>query len=105
MSSLFYYTGVVVWLLMGFIIFCVLFIAFCVLWDRDISPSLENLRFAVFGKPWREKCSYYQLWNGMANWHYRYYKRGSGNKHFARCAMRRLIKEARRESKRIRADS
>lgn len=99
MSSLFYYTGVVVWVIIGFIAVSVFFVVFWTLWDRDISPSLANLRFAVFGKPWSERCSYYQLWRGMPKWHYRYYKKGRGNKHFARCAMRRLIREARRESK------
>ena len=99
MSSLFYYTGVVVWVIIGFIAVSVFFVIFWTLWDREISPSLGNLRFAVFGKSWKEKCSYYQLWEGMAKWHYRYYMKGRGSKHFARCAMRWLIREARRESK------
>ena len=54
MSSLFYYTGVVVWVIIGFIAICVFFVIFWTLWDRDISPSLANLRFAVFGKPWQQ---------------------------------------------------
>lgn len=102
MSSLFYYTGLVVWAFICFGIFCFLCACFLSLWDRTISPSLENLRFALFGKPWRENCTYYQLWSGMAKWHYRYYTRGNGNRHFARCAIKRLIMEARKESKRTR---
>lgn len=51
MSSLFHYTGVVVWVIIGFIAVSVFFVVFWTLWDRDISPSLANLRFAVFGKP------------------------------------------------------
>ena len=76
MSSLFYYTGILVWIALCLVFVCCLSVVFWTLWDREISPSLGNLRFAVFGKPRTEKCSYYQLWKGMAKWHYRYYKKG-----------------------------
>lgn len=102
MNSLFYYTGLVVWVFIGFGVLCILYICFLTLWDRNISPSLKNIRFALFGKPWCENCTYYQLWSGMAKWHYRYYTRGNGNRYFARWAIKRLIMEARKESKRTR---
>lgn len=96
-ASFFYWTGVVFWLTIGTVISGLLFIAFCYWYDREISPSLGNLRFAIFGKPWNEKTSYYKLWAGKAKWHYRYYTRGRGNRHFARLAMKRLVYEARKE--------
>lgn len=99
MSSVFYYTGMLFWLFAGLVVFCLLCVCLLTIWKRSILPSLENLCFALFGKPWHEKSSYYQLWSGMARWHYRYYTRGNGNKHFARMAMKRLIREARKESK------
>ncbi len=97
MGQIFYWTGVVFWSAVGILAVVLLFIALYYWYDREISPSLGNLRFAIFGKSWNEKTTYYKLWSGMAKWHYRYYTRGRGNKHFARLAMKRLLYEARKE--------
>lgn len=105
MSELFYYTGAVVWLFIGVCILSFLTIAARDLWRRDVLPSLFNLRFSLFGKPKGEKRSYYELWCGLSPWSYRYYIRGNGRGHFSRCAMKRLIREARKETKRISPDS
>lgn len=102
---LFYWTGFLVWIGIASVIGGILFFAFLHWYDRVVRPSMENLRFYLFGKSWREQATYYKLWSGKAKWHYRYYTRGSGNKHFARCAMKRLVYEARKESRRKAAET
>lgn len=100
MTTLFYYTGIVVWLFIFAILLIIMFTALWDFYDRTVRPSLGNLRFAIFGKPLTEKMTYYDLWSHMSPWHYRYYTRGSGNKNFSRLAIRRLVFEARKESRR-----
>ena len=105
MEQIFYLTGVVVWFFIGTLVAGFLLLAFCHWYDREVLPSLGNLRFAIFGKPWNERATYYNIWAGKAKWKYRYYTRGRGNRHFARLAMKRLVYEARKESRKKAAET
>lgn len=100
MREFFFYTGVVVWCIIGMMVLTVVGVALMELWSTTIRPSVGNLWFVCFGKALtcHRNHSYYRMWSGMGRTQYRYYTRGSGNKHFARCAMKRLIREARKES-------
>lgn len=105
MSEMFFYwSGVALWIILGPVIVVVLLFLLFYWWDCCLLPSFANLRFAFIGKPKKETRSYYRLWKDMYSWRYKYYTRGEGNKNFSRCAMRRLIREARKESKSIRSD-
>jgi len=98
MTELVYFTGVVAWILIGLWVLYMLYRCLWPLWDREICPSFHNLRFAIFGKSRKDK-SYYEMWSDMPKWRYRYFTRGNGKRFFGRCAMKRLIREARKESK------
>lgn len=103
MNDLFVATGMIFWGFIATVTLSIIVIGIGTFWSREIHPSLANLWFAFFGKglsPYR-RFSYYKIWSGMAKWHYRYYTRGNGNKHFARLAMKKLLREARKESKNI----
>lgn len=99
MDYFFYYTGIMVWLSLAIIVSLAIWYSLVSLWDRELRPSLYNLWFALSGRLPRGEHSYYAVWRGLAKWHYRYYTRGNGNRHYARWAMRRLVYEARKESK------
>ena len=98
----FFWSGVVMWFILGPVIFLfsLLFVGY--LWSYRLVPSIGNLRFAFFGKPKGERRSYLELWNAQYRWNYHYYTRGEGNKNFARHAIRRLTREARREKQKMR---
>ena len=99
-SSFFHYffflTGIITWLTIALLLGIPLFITFCYLYDSRIQPIFRNLRFALFARP--KSLSFYEEWSKLPSWHYLYYTRGQGNKNFARCATRRLVLEARKES-------
>lgn len=98
-ESLFFWTGVVVWCIIAAVAIIVASLALFQLWDRTVSPSLENLRFAIFGKGYSNKgITYYKLWSGKPRHSYRYMAKGSGRRNFGRLALKRLVREARRES-------
>ena len=98
-ESLFFWSGVVVWCVIAAGAIIVACLAFFQLWDRTVSPSLGNLRFAIFGKGYRNKgISYYKLWSSKPKYIYRHVARGAGRRNFGRLAMKRLVREARRES-------
>ena len=98
LQSFFYWSGVAAWVMAGpVLLVAVLFVLSY--WVHDtVRPSLGNLRFALLGKPRSDRRSYYEIWCGMYRWHYRHYTRGAGSRNFARCALRRLLREARRET-------
>ncbi len=104
-DTLFYWTGAIMWLTIVSVATGVFLVAVYCWFDREIVPSVGNLRFFLFGKSRREHATYYKLWAGMARWHYFYYTRGSGKRHFSRYAMKRLIREARKESLRKAAET
>ena len=100
MTEVFYWTGAIVWLLIAAILLFIVLCGVFQLWCRDISPSIRNISFALFGKGWRYRhLSYYKLWNGIINKPSmrRHLKRR--NNHFSRFAWIKLIREARREDK------
>lgn len=97
MSTLFYYTGMAVWIIVAFMVSIAMLIALIFVWDRNGRPSLLNIHFALFGKSKKEKKTYYELWCQLPRWHYRYYTKSEGSRNFARCAMKRLVAEARKE--------
>lgn len=98
MEQIFYWTGVVFWFSIGTLFLGFISLALYYWYDRKISPSLRNLRFAIFGKRRNEQATYYKLWTVHPKWFYRYCTRGRGKCHFARLAMKRLVYEARKES-------
>ena len=114
MTSFFYYSGIVFWAIISpAILFCVCFVG-TYWWNKVFLPSAGNLLFILFGvrsysSVWyyNKACrdmTYYDLWCSLSGWQYRYFTRGDGRKHFGRCAIWRLVREARKESKRVRPD-
>lgn len=99
MDGFFYYSGIVSWCILTPILLVIFAFMLFYWWNRVFIPSLQNLRFAFFGKSKKENRSYYELWYNMYRWGYHYYYHGRGKGCFSRLAMRRLIMEARRESK------
>lgn len=100
MDRMFYWTGIVVWVFIASILLSVLFSAIVQLWRREISPSIENISFALFGKGWRYRyLTYYKLWDGILNKPSTRRRLKRRHNHFSRFAWRRLIREARREDK------
>ena len=103
LESFFYWSGVVVWFFISTLFLLFLCLVFLQLWSRIFRPCMENLCFAIFGKGYRNKdISYYKLWSGMARTRnlYRYHAKGQGRKNFGRLALKRLVCEARKESRR-----
>ena len=98
-STLFFWTGLTVWGLLSALVIYFILRAVGSVWCRTVYPALCNLRFAFFGKPKNDPRSYYEYWKDFSNrLLYRYYIHGAGSRCFARCAMRRLLYEARKES-------
>ena len=97
MEHIFYWTGVLFWMLVGVFLAGIILASLHHWYDRELSVTLKNLRFVFFGKSRINKKSYYEIWVSQPRWRYRYCTRGRGNKNFARLAMKRLVHEARKE--------
>lgn len=82
MEQIFYWTGVVFWFSIVTVFLGLISLALYYWYDRKISPSLRNLRFAIFGKRRNEQATYYKLWTVHPKWFYRYCTRGRGNYQF-----------------------
>ena len=91
-------TGILVWCLLLLAMAAVIINAALSFWRTTIRPSLSNLLFALTGKPRGDRRSYYEYWSTMPRHRYRYYTRGAGRRNFNRCALKRLLYEARKES-------
>lgn len=101
LQSFFYWSGVIAWIVISPILTAAVFFVVHYYCTQVIKPSFENLCFALFGKhgKWMKDMTYYEMWNRQYYWNYRYYLHGGGNKNFARCAWRRLVYEAWKESR------
>ena len=103
MDKIFYWTGIVVWVFIASILLAVIFSAIVQFWCREISPSIDNISFALFGKGWRYRhLTYYKLWDGILNKSSTRRRLKRRHNHFSRFAWRRLIREARQEDKKNR---
>lgn len=99
-EKLFFWSGAVVWLLIATILLSVFLQGLFYFWRREISPSIENISFALFGKGWRYRhLTYYKLWDGILNKPSTRRRLKRRHNHFSRFAWCRLIREARREDK------
>lgn len=95
-----FYTGVFAWSFVGLLCLIVICVALKILWDTTLRPSFSNLWIAIVGKSFTSQRhrSYYEIWSSMERKQYYYFTKGKGNHHFARCAIKRLVYEARKES-------
>ena len=98
MTSIIYYTGVLVWLFIAFIAFACI-AAYCVgFWVEHIKPSVSNLKFCMFGnKEWKGR--YYEIWKEQYSSRYSIQKHWHSMKHFRRLAYKRFISEILKERK------
>ena len=98
MNTLFYYTGVLVWMFIAFIALAYI-AAYCVgFWVKHINPSLFNLKFYMFGnKEWKGK--YYEIWAENYSHRFGLQKYWHSMKHLRRLAYKRFISEAFKERK------
>ncbi len=95
---IFYWTGFLFWLTIGILAVSKILAALYHFYKRELSAKLGNIRFAVFGKSWNDKKTYYDIWSSKPKWFYRYFTKGKGRNYCARLAMKRLLYEARKES-------
>lgn len=98
MEHIFYWTGFWFWTTVCILLTGVLILALYDWYNRELSVTLKNLRFAIFGKSRNNKKTYHEIWSRKPRSWYRYCTRGKGNKNFARLAMKRLLYEVRKES-------
>lgn len=98
LHNIFYWTGVVAWMIIAAILLVFLMLAMVEFWRREAGPSLQNLRLAFFGKG-RLKMTYYEMWCQVyQNRSLRRHLKKRHN-HFSRLAYWRVVREARRESR------
>ncbi len=97
-GNFFFWSGVIAWMIISPIIVAVLCFMVFYYCTRVILPSFNNLRFAFFGKHGKgmKDITYYELWY---HWNYYSHYLNSDSKPFARCAWRRLVYEAWKESR------
>lgn len=95
---IFYWTGFLFWLTIVVLAVSKIIAAFYHFYKHELYPILDNIRFAVFGKSYNNKKTYYEIWSSKPKWFYHYFVRGKGKKYCSRLAMKRLLYEARKES-------
>ena len=96
---IFYYTGVLVWVIVGmFVVMLVMY--YCIeLWKHCIKYCLSSLKFYVFGvhKEWKGKC--YEKWIENFGGNYGAQEYWHSMKYFRRLAYKRYMSEIIKERK------
>ena len=100
MNTIFYYTGILVWVLILLsMIYVVCCYTYC-FWKRHVKPSLLNLKLWIFGK--REfKGRYYEIWLRFYRGRYGVQKHYHSMKYFKRLAYNRFISEVLKERRQL----
>ena len=110
MNVFFFWSGVVLWTIIGPVLAALLLFVLAYWWRRVFLPSIGNLLFACFGlnrfttlwycnRDYADQ-SYYNLWKSVTGWQYRFFTRGEGRRNFGRLAMAALVRRARKEYQR-----
>ena len=96
MNTIFYYTGILVWILILLLMIYVVCYYTYWFWKHHVKPSLLNLKVWIFGKT-ESKGKYYELWLRFFCGRHGTQKHYHSMKHFKRLAYKRFISEVLKE--------